>query len=1577
MSTTIDAKLEASRKELLDIGLRNPLINFTTRNNKIEIVDEISENIYNILVSSTKTIRFLPLPESLIKEDSELRNIFSDETDWSKLFGKDLEENDLNGNSRHTDNFLQTKLDSSSLQLRLLKLNTTANSFIEEQGFNALYLSLGFLHWFESDSSENIRKAPLILIPVKLDRSSAQERFKLNYSGEEIGLNLSLYEKLKAEFNIELPDFDDEEIGVSKYYKLVREKIKNQKRWNVVENEIVLSFFSFGKLRMYKDLDNNVWPENSKPTFHPIIRALLNDGFKNDSIPDIPDDSNIDSLIDLRNQYLILDADSSQTIAIEEAKNGKNLVIQGPPGTGKSQTITNLIAEAIGQNKKVLFVAEKMAALEVVKRRLDNIGLGDAVLELHSHKANKRSILEELKRTTQLDRPIVDKDANDIETLELIREKLNDYCAAINKPILNTSVSPINAIGEIISIRNKYEDLNTFDFAAMNSWTNSDFKKNKFRVYELYRRLSSMIHPKKNIYWGSNLSLFLPQDENILLQLINEVLDGYNNFKESFEKILFAIGLSNSLTISSSKILLDLLSSIKDKPTLNSLNLKSSFWQNHSNEIFEIIGLGRSNQKIRQLYSQLLYEDIWGQNILQIRNQINLNGSKWWRFLISDYRKAVSEFKTFFNSQPPKNKRERLNIISDIIKVQSQYAKLNSKTDIIMEIFNEGDHNSIIDWESILISARWYNDFVKQNIDSEFFSNIIQFMSNSDSILEVIELNKTTSELFIQFENSISKLFNFLQFENYNFIYDFSFQEFDSHIKNLKDFSSLRDLTKFNVIYEEFKSEGLSFIIESILNDQVEIENLKSTFDLTWYQGLLNHAFSTRNELKNFDRNSHEFNINKFRDLDKAIFDLNKLRLAFYHWDHIPNFSIGSGQTGILKREMNKKRRILPIRKLISEAGNAIQSIKPVFMMSPLSIATFLSPGSINFDLVIFDEASQIKPVDAFGGLLRAKQAVVVGDSKQLPPTNFFESNLQDNSDIDEDTVSISADMESILNLFVAQNASEKMLKWHYRSKHDSLIAVSNYEFYDNKLVVFPTPSDSIDSKGLIFNHIINSFYDRGNTSTNPLEAKYVASKVMQHAKESPHLTLGVVAFSTSQRDAIQFQLELMRRKDVSCEEFFFGNKEEPFFIKNLENVQGDERDVIFISIGYGKTADGGYLSHNFGPLNKDGGERRLNVLISRAKRTCEVFANFTADDIDLNRSKQRGVVALKRFLQYAQNRRLDVASVSSLEAESVFEEQVIESLTRLGYSVEAQVGVSYFRIDIAVKDSDKPGRYILGIECDGAKYHSSLSARDRDRLRQEVLEGLGWRIHRIWSTEWFREPERELTRLIESIEKAKIHWASIDDNSSPIGVKSDTTQPLLIEREKTLEESLDQAFTKYSKSNSEIILFGNNLYELSSADLEPYILDIIKTEGPIHKEIIFHRIVELSGVGRIGSRIKKTLNRSLQYALRKNNIKVSNNFYYFEDLYIIPRNRSELSQLERSYEFISEMEIFEGLKLVISNSFSITIDLAITKVYNFFGIARVTQGYLDHGRLIIKKLLKEKRLILNTSNEIELNEVK
>lgn len=474
----------------------------------------------------------------------------------------------------------------------------------------------------------------------------------------------------------------------------------------------------------------------------------------------------------------------------------------------------------------------------------------------------------------------------------------------------------------------------------------------------------------------------------------------------------------------------------------------------------------------------------------------------------------------------------------------------------------------------------------------------------------------------------------------------------------------------------------------------------------------------------------------------------------------------------------------------MDRSGNAIQALKPCFMMGPLSVAQYLKPGGLQFDVVIMDEASQMRPEDALSAVARGKQLVVVGDDKQLPPTNFFNKiGLEGDGTEDYDEEVVGEKEESILSL-AASKFDSRMLRWHYRSRHESLIAFSNSWFYDNKLIVYPTPNDTGDRLGIDFNYVPTGRFDRG---VNDEEARTVAKAAIQHMRARPEQSLIVVAMNSAQRDRIRQYIDEQTRNDVSivrAEED--SSRGEPFEVKNLENVQGDERDVVLLSMTYGPSPETGKVYQRFGPINLEHGHRRLNVLFSRARERMIVFSSMKSSEVLVGESSKLGVRALSGFLEYSETGILPGRVVpvgSGREPDSDFEIAVAEALRRKGYEVVAQLGVDGFFLDLAVKDPEAPQTYLIGIECDGASYHSSKSARDRDRLRQDILEGLGWRIERIWSTDWFQEPGRELSRIIDAIEDEKAR--RIAQRQRPIS--PERRSPLSLEEDISIQYGAEQ----------------------------------------------------------------------------------------------------------------------------------------------------------------------------------------
>ncbi|MDY6929754.1 MAG: DUF4011 domain-containing anti-phage protein Hhe [Pseudomonadota bacterium] len=568
----------------------------------------------------------------------------------------------------------------------------------------------------------------------------------------------------------------------------------------------------------------------------------------------------------------------------------------------------------------------------------------------------------------------------------------------------------------------------------------------------------------------------------------------------------------------------------------------------------------------------------------------------------------------------------------------------------------------------------------------------------------------------------------------------------------------LNDWINFVRIRNEMQAQGLEPLWRMVTSGKLDIKSAGEALDLAIFDQLSREILAERPHLARISGKNQEALQSTFRQYDQKLKALQRQRIASALAErHIPQGNSGGRKSeytdmALINNELGKKTRHIPIRQLINRASNALLALKPCFMMGPMSAAHYLKPGHLQFDLVVMDEASQVKPEDALGVIARGAQLVVVGDPKQLPPTSFFDR--QDMNDDDDDSAAV-AQTDSILDASLPLFKMRR-LRWHYRSQHESLIAFSNRNFYDNDLVIFPSPHAKAQEYGVKFSYVKGG---RFVNQYNVEEARVVAKAAVKHALNHPNESLGIVAMSSKQREQIERAVEEECKADDAVAEAIEGlrNLEDGLFIKNLENVQGDERDVIFISCTYGPSEIGGRVYQRFGPINSDVGWRRLNVLFTRSKKRMHIFSSMRSDDILISESSKRGVIALRNFLDYAEKGSMDGTPLHTGKApDSDFEVAVIEALHQAGFESEAQVGVAGFFIDIAVKDPGKPGRYLMGIECDGATYHSAKSARDRDRLRQEVLERLGWRVRRIWSTDWFSNPKGELEPIIRELHELK-----------------------------------------------------------------------------------------------------------------------------------------------------------------------------------------------------------------------------
>ena len=1509
--------LDAARRKLLETGTRNRLIHVNRANqraNCLGIINERSDDVFALLRDQARRLRFKATGRDRRKDEDETGEQFD-------LLPVEIGEVTLSGPERYTDQFLETPLGPEAQARRLLRLAGDARTAEEEQGLNILYLALGFLKWRESSSSDIWREAPLVLLPVELVRNERTSTYDIRAREDDITTNLPLQERLRQDFGILLPDVDEgDDWKPSAYFAQVTDAVSGQPGWAVDPDGMQLGFFSFAKLLMHRDLDPASWPEGGLTGNH-LLSGLLAEGFDGGTSMFGPEDK-LDALLDPADIIQVVDADASQTKVIEEVRRGSNLVVQGPPGTGKSQTITNLIAAAAHDGKSVLFVAEKMAALSVVHHRLVRSGLRDICLELHSRSANKKALAQELGRTLMASASTV-PNVVDAGSLRQDRDTLNRISDLLHKPSGRAGDTPFRAMAEIIGLIGKGMQPPSIPLDGLEKLSLSQRRTAVQAISRFVEALAVIGVPEAHPFRGVQDYDLQPTDLSRLEGDLATASTAVNALLTEGARIGALLAWPAPLTLSETSALVDVLEVLATVPEGAQHAVPDSLFERLGQpRLKEALSAGTEWARARHEAEPRFVDQAWSAETGSLRTAIASGQSSFWARLFGPYRKSSASLAGLLRSPLPKSATERLELVDQLASVQSLRRRLADDEAWLQATLGESWRGERTDFAGISIVADWLERVKSAGFTSPGAALSALAATKSPSDL-ARALDTQTRDCEEKAAKPIARLkLNLEQAElgpdlRTTDLADLvaSFDEMRWESGSYSDWAALARATAQTV------EAGAGDVIDAVADGRVQPEKAVHEFTYGCAEARWNAARQAEPELgrlSGLDR--HEL-VRMFQQKERTrLNDAQSLILA-RHFAQIPRGSMG--EMGVIRGEIGRKSRHKPIRWVMKNAGSMVQRIKPVMLMSPISVAQFLPPGTVTFDLLVIDEASQIRPEDALGVVARARQIVVVGDQKQLPPTSFFDRLVDEGDDEEEDedmpAGATAADMESILSLCEARGLRSRMLEWHYRSRDPSLIRVSNAEFYGDNLVLPPSPLQLDPNYGLKFRRV-PGVYARGKSGTeragtNKIEAQHVVKAVAEHARNSPDLSLGIVAFSKAQSNTLTEALEYERRKDAVLDAFLREGRAEDIFVKNIENVQGDERDVILISVGYGPTEPNGRLaSMSFGPVNGEGGERRLNVLFSRARVRCEVFASFDPGDIDPSRSARVGPRVLKRFLDFAKTGIIEERVVTGLDADSPFEEDVARVIRGLGYEADLQVGTAGFRIDLGVRHPDRPGQYIVAVECDGAAYHSALWARERDRLRQDVLEGLGWRFHRIWSTDWFHRREHEIRRLADALAKAKdaaadgisVRGANIggfiapvvEDDSPPEAIEIghlELTAPAYVRAELSVRASVEP-------------------HEAPQGQIGDLIVRIVDIEGPIHVDEIARRIAAAFGKARTGARIVDTTMRALQAVQKRsdNRLRRVGEFVLNEEQLAMPpvRDRRAETGAILKAEYLPPMEI-------------------------------------------------------------------
>lgn len=1549
--------------KLLDLTMRNRLINFKTTQQAIECKVPDIEKLVNMIISGT-TFQCFPMKEEDPVGDRKVNDL-----ERKRIIESTVQD-------CFSRNEISVSLTKKEMEYRLIALHRKAKSNIQEGGTNTLFLAAGFLRWVRHEDNK-ISRAPLLLVPIKLSRKSARSPFKIECHEDDIHFNATLVELLKKSFDIQIPEMEsvlsqvDKQVEVNRILNTIKAKVRDVSGFEVV-NELVISNFSFAKYLMWKDLVDRT----DKLRKNRLVEHLVDnpeENFSDGSGPPISP-SDMDRVYHPMDLVTPLPADSSQLAAVAAASEGRDFVLVGPPGTGKSQTIANIIAQCLATGKTVLFVAEKAAALNVVQRRLKAHGLGDAVLELHSNKTDRKRVIDQLGRGWMRASEPSDETWIDIsENLRIKRDELNAYTNAVHN-VGSQGFSIFKAVSWIAQDGGDLE----LSFENKDSHDAESFKNLEDIAEELGRVHSAIPNCPR-------FSLVSHGDWSFEWQ--RKFLEATKTFRDCAAALqLTGVNISNllhlrnnaSLSPERKKLISEFIPRMADDvedlqtvPQLPRKELKKIL------EEFENVknNIETAREKLGVKYNDTTIDRI---PVDEIDSGLREAATNIWPISLIKRAKFTKLLATYAESKLKSPDPERdVEIIREI-----QNASEKIKSNPLSNIDNEGKSPALIRSlvEEAISVRKIISDAEAEADDQIAFGNVAaEIVAGPDDNLR--EHFLVWKSALIEFDRRKS------EFERLGGIApgNLDIDEILNGLKEILDNENwLNDWTRWVEVRCNSEARGLASLASALENESISGKNTVVAFRAAYARWWLPMALDASNVLRRFRYWEHENLIHSFRELDEKAIQHAPFEVMRRISHSLPAMDAvaRNSELGDLRHQLRLQKPSMPIRTLLGRMPQTLPKLSPCILMSPLSIAQYLPADQKLFDVVIFDEASQIPTWDAIGAIARARQSIVVGDPKQLPPTSFFDRSDDEANDGDANSI-IERDMPSIIDEVLDFGIPTHVLNWHYRSRDESLIAFSNHYYYGGRLVTFPAP---VVNKEAVRFHKVDGIYARGSGRHNEREAKAVSDAVRRQLKvwlelpEEDRPTIGVITFNRQQQSLIQDFLDQSRRNDPSLEWFFSDNREEPVIVKNLENIQGDERDVILFSITFGPD-DTGKMTMNFGPLNSDGGERRLNVAVTRARCEMHVFASITHDQIDLSRVHALGVKQLKTFLDYASRGAAALAArdEGSLgPAESPFEESVATAFKNKGWEVRTQIGVSGFRIDIGIVDPDRAGAYLAGIECDGATYHSSATARDRDKVRQAVLEGLGWRILRIWSTDWFRDPgavvdrlnkklldafeenrkerERESTEVENNVSFTLEEVPVISPIPEPVIGKDSPTQldfpTPIIDRDSLLAERSGQERSTGNENRVPTLVsfHGSDTPTANELELDPekffdpsyfsiiqnLVRQIVDESAPILLQKLCSEVASRHGFSRAGSRIQNQVERALD--LVEIHTEIDSKFVWPKEGY---KDRVPYrGLLERSVQELSRTEISSVLDELGPNA--INGDDELQEVRKKLGISRM-----------------------------------
>jgi very-short-patch-repair endonuclease len=1461
---TPEGRLARWKAKLLDLTLRNRLLNFKPTKTNLRVICP-DPCAFEDSLSEGKEFKIRALPPVMTGADARDAATFTARTTTTPL--------DAIAADALARREIIVDATEDILDARLVEIFRAAGTSLEEGGANTLFLAFGLLQWQEDKDAEAHHLAPILLVPVTLTRQSVRSGFRLIRHDDDALVNPTLIQKLWQDFDLKLPSFDvlpqdDKGIDVGHILQAFRLKVAELKGWEV-KDEVHLGIFSFAKYLMWKDLQDR----QQQLMESPVVAHLINNPGKAFADSEVGfEAATLDDTYRPQDLFAPLLSDSSQLRAICVASAGKNLVIEGPPGTGKSQTITNLIAHLLASGKTVLFVSEKMAALEVVHRRLNSLGLGAFCFELHSSKAKKSDVLKQLGNALDAAGTRTVKDWEiEAERLSSLRQELNSLAQALHRVYPN-DLTVYGAIGlcvqygDTVPAALNWADLYTHDRAGLD------------RLRELSRRMAALgaqisdmsAHPLAAIRrtswtptWQQNLL-----DEAAQMGRLAQAL------QERAAPILSRIGLAGQgLSLKDFAALDELADVLILAPKVPVGVARAAHDEDSRAKLAFLVAHGKERASAWGTLGGAYRDDVASLSATELKLQWTDAQTTWWPRKWFAKRAVLNRLRLYRNDGARPGEESLPDFLASLARVNAEDRTVDSMAADARSLLQEGFVGERTDWSDVEKSGAWARQF----------ATVVQRLAGGDA--DLLQALRTSLQVLVTQERSMLDPAAAVGAALYRF--RDAYREFAGHLAKLTATAEcaealgldpdadgvlprlqammqgwqgasrqLQPWSLWQRVRADAVAQSLAALVGPLEAGEVAINDAAEFFEYSYQSWWLKKAVDHEPVLSSFSSADHERKIAEFRRADERFQQLSQQYIVAKLSAQIPS-SAGiepgaDSELGRLRRELQKQRRQAPVRQLMQSLPTLLPKLKPCMLMSPLSVAQYLDPAHAQFDVVVFDEASQIPVWDAVGAIARGRQLVCVGDPKQLPPTNFFNRVDDSEEGVGDENIQ---DLESILDECMSIGMPKLSLNWHYRSRNESLITFSNVTYYDSELITFPSPT-TVDS-GVRFERVMG-VYDRGGSRTNRAEADAIVASIERHflTPRAKPQTLGVVTFNQAQQNLIEKLLDARRRASADLDQAIATTAHEPLFIKNIENVQGDERDVIYFSITYGPDA-AGKLNLNFGPLNLEGGHRRLNVAVSRARQNVVIFSTLLPEQIDLSKVRATGVRDLKNYLDFAMRgpRALALQALPTMtDPDSPFEREVIAVLRNKGWTVHPQVGVSGYRIDFGIVDPRAPGRYLLGVECDGRTYHSGATARDRDRLRQYVLEGLGWELFRIWSTDWWLNPQEPIRRLEARLEKL-LAAAPSGDVADAVPASPAAEQPAPAELPPAAS-----ALAQYCAAQLEPVS-GRDFYAQSSMDtLGAQLLAVINTEGPVADHVVFKRIARSWGIAKTGRRMHELL---------------------------------------------------------------------------------------------------------------------